>query len=271
MTASTRYASTCQPAEHAEQQRRAVPDGEQRDVERDVFEAVQEKDHAGEEQQMIVARHHVLGAEVDVRPDVRARRAQQERLIVAGDAVRVRDAADEQDRSPVRALPRPCPSSHVDTLRVVRSCGHPLTLVRSRDAAAARMLAPASPTVIEQRCGRAFVEVRVSMRASSTNKQLIQDLLMQLDAGTVHRRRRHRRGRARQRHDDAVRRAGRADLSAVRCAARHRRRGHRAASRASGRIHGDGLREIDGPHRSLHGRSRARRLECRGGAVHGDG
>ena len=46
---------------------------------------------------------------------------------------------------------------------------------------------------------------------------------------------------------------------------------HRAAARASGRLHGDGLREIDGAHGRLHGRTRPRRPERRGGAVHRHG
>ncbi len=97
MTASTRYELTCQPPEHAEQQCRAVPDGEQRHIERDLPQSIQEEDHAGEEQQMVVAGHHVFRAEVDVRADVGAGRAQQKRLIVPGDAVRLRNAGGEQD------------------------------------------------------------------------------------------------------------------------------------------------------------------------------
>ena len=45
---------------------------------------------------MVVSRDHVLRAEVDVRPDVRAARAQQERLIVARDPMRRRDAGKQQ-------------------------------------------------------------------------------------------------------------------------------------------------------------------------------
>jgi hypothetical protein len=45
---------------------------------------------------MVVPRNHVLRAEVDVRPDVRPARSQQERLIVARDPMRRRDTGEEQ-------------------------------------------------------------------------------------------------------------------------------------------------------------------------------
>ncbi len=99
--------------EHPKQKSRAVADREQRDVDRHVFEPVQEEDDAGQEQQVVVPRHHVLRAEVHVRPDVRAGRAQQERLVVAGNAVRLRERAREQrarerqhrERQPPHQLP----------------------------------------------------------------------------------------------------------------------------------------------------------------------
>jgi hypothetical protein len=81
--------------EHTEQQRRAVPDREQRYVERHVFQAVQEEDDAREKQQVVVARHHVLRAEIQVGADVWPGCAQQERLIFACDTVRVRRATRE--------------------------------------------------------------------------------------------------------------------------------------------------------------------------------
>ncbi|MNF04233.1 hypothetical protein D3C80_2037050 [compost metagenome] len=39
--------------------------GEKRDVEPYVFQAVEEEDHPEQKQQVVVARHHVLGAHVD--------------------------------------------------------------------------------------------------------------------------------------------------------------------------------------------------------------
>src|SRR5690606_4962910 len=75
-------------AEHAEEKRRAVSDREQGDVQRHVLQPVQEEDDAGEKQQMVVPRHHVLRAEVQVRADMRAGGPQEKRLVVAGNAVR---------------------------------------------------------------------------------------------------------------------------------------------------------------------------------------
>ncbi|MNP12583.1 hypothetical protein D3C76_1048230 [compost metagenome] len=44
-----------------------MPHGEQRDVEAHVLESVQEEDDAEQEQEVVIARHHVLGAHVDER------------------------------------------------------------------------------------------------------------------------------------------------------------------------------------------------------------
>ena len=55
--------------EHADEQREAVPDREQADVEQDVLEPVEEEDDADQEQQVIVSGHHVLGAEIHEWPD----------------------------------------------------------------------------------------------------------------------------------------------------------------------------------------------------------
>lgn len=49
-----------------------MPDGEQRDVGRDVSHPVKEEDHAEEEQKMVVTGHHVLGAEIEERKEVHA-------------------------------------------------------------------------------------------------------------------------------------------------------------------------------------------------------
>ena len=53
--------------EHAVQQRHAVAHGEERHVERHVLHPVEEEDDAHEEEQMVVAGHHVLGAEIQER------------------------------------------------------------------------------------------------------------------------------------------------------------------------------------------------------------
>ncbi len=86
-------------AEHAEQQRRAVPDREQADVQEHVLQPVEKEDHADEEQQMVVAGDHVLGAEVQQRTDRLSLKPLQEHRVLAGHAVRLepcREAEDEQ-------------------------------------------------------------------------------------------------------------------------------------------------------------------------------
>ena len=87
-----------QTGEHAEQQRGAVPDGEQRHVQRDFFQSIQEEDDAGEKQQMIVAGDHVLRAEIDERHDLRARAVADEVLVALGNCVRKHDASHQQQR-----------------------------------------------------------------------------------------------------------------------------------------------------------------------------
>ena len=54
-------------AEHARQQRHAVAEREQADVEHHVLEPVEKEDDADEKQQVVVAGHHVLGAEIHER------------------------------------------------------------------------------------------------------------------------------------------------------------------------------------------------------------
>ena len=49
---------------HTEQHRRRVPDGEQGHVQGDVFHPVQEENHTEQEQDVVVSRRHVLGAQV---------------------------------------------------------------------------------------------------------------------------------------------------------------------------------------------------------------
>ena len=53
-----------QVREHAEEQCDRMADAEHRHVNRNVFQAVEKEDHADEEEQMVVAREHVLGAQV---------------------------------------------------------------------------------------------------------------------------------------------------------------------------------------------------------------
>ena len=73
--------------EHSRQERDAVTGGEASDIDGDVSQAVKEEDHAEEKQQVIVTGDHVLGAEVQERPDVRAGHGFQEVGITPGDGV----------------------------------------------------------------------------------------------------------------------------------------------------------------------------------------
>ena len=57
------------PAQHAGQQRDAMAQREEADVQHDVLQLVQEENHANEKHQMVVAGHHVLGAEIEKWPD----------------------------------------------------------------------------------------------------------------------------------------------------------------------------------------------------------
>jgi hypothetical protein len=78
--------------ENTGQQRRAVADGEQRDVQGHVLQAIQKEDDAGEEQQVVVACDHVLGAEVHEREDVDTPAGCHVGSVAAGHAMRQRDA-----------------------------------------------------------------------------------------------------------------------------------------------------------------------------------
>ena len=73
--------------QHAEQQRDRVADREQRHIDADVLQPVEEEDHAEQEQQVVVAGHHVLGAEVDER-DQRSPDLLDVALVARGDAMR---------------------------------------------------------------------------------------------------------------------------------------------------------------------------------------
>ena len=76
-------------SEHAEEQCDAVADGEQADVLDDVPEPVEKEDDADEEQEMVVSRDHVLGAQIHQRADGGALQALKEDSVLARDAVRL--------------------------------------------------------------------------------------------------------------------------------------------------------------------------------------
>ena len=82
-------------AQHAEQQRDAVTDGEQRHVGDDLAQPVEEEDDAEQEQQVVVARDHVQVDTYGIK--LHAGRALDEPAIVLGHAVCPGGNAEEQE------------------------------------------------------------------------------------------------------------------------------------------------------------------------------
>ena len=76
-------------SEHADEQREAVAHGEETHVGDDVLQPVQKEDDADEEEQMVVAGDHVLGAQIHQRTDRRTVETLEIHGVLAGDAVRV--------------------------------------------------------------------------------------------------------------------------------------------------------------------------------------
>ena len=74
------------------------PMREQADVLDDVLEPVEEEDHADQEQQMVVAGDHVLGAEIHQRADRAAIEPLQEHRVLARHAVRAASPASAPER-----------------------------------------------------------------------------------------------------------------------------------------------------------------------------
>ena len=71
----------------AEQHRGGVAQREQADIGRDILHPVQEEDHAQQEQDVVVARHHVLRAQVDEGHDVHASDLEDVALVAFGDGM----------------------------------------------------------------------------------------------------------------------------------------------------------------------------------------
>ena len=85
----------------AEDQRGGMAEREQRDVEKDVLEAVEKEDHAEQEEQVVVSRHHVLGAEIEEGERVCADGRLHEGGVAAADGVGEdgrRDEAEGEER-----------------------------------------------------------------------------------------------------------------------------------------------------------------------------
>ena len=73
--------------ENSEHQSETVPEGEQRDVDQNVFRTIEKEDHTHQKEDMIVARDHVLGSDVEERDDRDPLVAEQELLCVLIDSV----------------------------------------------------------------------------------------------------------------------------------------------------------------------------------------
>src|SRR5579871_2006697 len=73
--------------QHAGEQRDAVPDREQRHIDEHIAQAIEKEDDAEDEQQVIISGHHVLGAEIHERQEIRPLGGRYEGGIAAADAV----------------------------------------------------------------------------------------------------------------------------------------------------------------------------------------
>ena len=107
------------PSQHPGQQRDAVADREQADVEHHVLEPVEKEDHPDQEQDVVVAGDHVLRAEVQERRDGRTLDALHERRIAARHRMGDSRRADGQQAGEGEQDPD-CRSAHC-TLAMVGS------------------------------------------------------------------------------------------------------------------------------------------------------
>src|SRR3546814_4207000 len=73
--------------EHAEQHRRRMADREQCHIKADVLHPVEEEDDAEEEEQMVVAGDHMLGPQIDERPEKDAAAFLDIALVTLGDSM----------------------------------------------------------------------------------------------------------------------------------------------------------------------------------------
>jgi hypothetical protein len=80
--------------EYAGKQCRTMSQREQCDIDADVLQPVQEEDDTEQKQQVIVTRHHMLCAEIEIGNDVHARIVLDERLIPFSHAMSRRDAVE---------------------------------------------------------------------------------------------------------------------------------------------------------------------------------
>src|SRR5687767_14957103 len=97
----------------------AVPNGEEADIKKDILQPVEEEDHADQKQQVIVAGHHVLGAEVHQGPDRGAVDHAQEQRVLIRYAVRVHDSRGEHTNDCDGRRPEQPLSLHVVSYLVI--------------------------------------------------------------------------------------------------------------------------------------------------------
>ena len=74
-------------AKHTDQEGGAMTDREKGDIDGDLSEPIQKEDDTCKKEQMVVSRHHVLGAEINIGPDRGALVIEQKLLIGTLDTV----------------------------------------------------------------------------------------------------------------------------------------------------------------------------------------
>ena len=91
--------------QHAAHQRERMADGKHRDVDDHVLEAIEVENDADQEEDMVVSRHHMLGAEIEERPERRTVHAGNEclvalRHVMGGRAGRRQQGKPERGQQP---------------------------------------------------------------------------------------------------------------------------------------------------------------------------
>lgn len=76
------------PGQNAEQQRGRMANGEQRHIDADVLHPIKEEDDAEQKQKMVVAGHHMLGAQINEGPEQHTAAFLNVPLVSLGDVMR---------------------------------------------------------------------------------------------------------------------------------------------------------------------------------------
>ena len=85
--------------EDAGQHGGGMADGEQADIDADMLEPVEEEDHAEQEEEVVIPRHHVFGAQIEKGDQIDARDLLDIALVALRDPVGQRIAAHQKTRS----------------------------------------------------------------------------------------------------------------------------------------------------------------------------